>query len=80
MGQIISFQILNKIENDIKDFHLKIKNGEFVEIKKWLNKNIHQKGRLYDLNELVKKVTNQNINSLHFINYLTRKYNKIYQI
>ena len=62
--------ILKKIPNLKEDF----KVGNFSQLKEWLNSNIHQYGRKYETNELIKKATGEDPNPKFLIDYLKRKY------
>ena len=55
-GNLYSAQFFSKMKKDIPDTDKKMVKGDFVEIKKWLNKKIHAHGKTYKAGELVKKV------------------------
>lgn len=78
LGAMYACQFYNKMLIDLKDVPVLIEKGDFAFIKAWLNKNIHQQGRLYSLDDLAVKVTGQPLNPDIFINYLKSKYNAIY--
>ncbi len=75
-GNLYSAQFFSKMKKDIPDTDKKMVKGDFVEIKKWLNKKIHAHGKTYKAGELVKKVTGEDLNSRYFIEYLKEKYKK----
>ena len=65
---------------DFNDNSINIIDGDLVRIKNWLNKNIHQLGRLYTPDDLAMKVTGEPLNPEIFINYLENKYSEIYHL
>jgi carboxypeptidase Taq len=80
LGAIYACQFFNTLNNQDSDLEDKIKSGNFADIKKWLNENIHQQGRLYSTDDLVTIVTGEPLNPDYFINYLKNKYKEIYKI
>ncbi len=57
LGAINAAQIYKKMSFDIKELSLEIKRGNFNNISKWLQKNIHKFGCLYSPKELIYKAT-----------------------
>ena len=80
LGAMYACQFYSKMLLDINDIPKKIKAGNFSCIKKWLNDNIHQKGRLYSTDDLILKVTGKKLDPCFFIDYLKKKYSKIYKL
>ncbi len=78
LGAMYACQFYNQLLVDVKDVTARIEQGDFACIKTWLNKNIHQQGRLYSPDQLAKKVTGQILDPNIFVNYLKTKYNVIY--
>jgi len=40
---------------------------------------VHSQGNLYDPADLLKKITGEEINAKHYINYLNTKFSKLYE-
>ncbi len=80
IGTIYSSQILKAIKKEIKNFDDLVENQKFEKILKWLRKNIHSKGRKFIADEIIKKATGSGLNPKIFINYLNKKYSKIYNL
>ena len=80
LGAMYACQFYNKMAIDLNDVPSIIERGDLSVIKAWLNKNIHQQGRLYSPEDLALKVTGQTLNPAIFINYLKNKYNAIYRL
>ncbi len=80
LGAMYACQFFNTLKKQDSDIENKIKSGKFKDIKKWLNENIHEKGRLYSTDDLVIQVTGEPLNPNLFIKYLKDKYTNIYQL
>ncbi|HAV76851.1 MAG TPA: carboxypeptidase, partial [Anaerolineae bacterium] len=78
LGNLISAQLWEKINQDIKDLDDQIRKGNFSELLGWLRTNIHQHGQKYEPQVLVQRVTGSRINSEPYVRYLTKKYSEIY--
>ena len=78
LGNIYSGQILARMEKDIPDWKDQIARGNFQNVKQWLVGNIYRHGNLYDPADLIKKVTGEEINFKHFLDYLNGKYSRLY--
>ena len=78
LGNIYGGQFLNKLLEENKDVIKNLENGDLTYINDWLKDNIHQYGGIYSPEELIKKVTGEEIQTKYFLNYLEDKYKKIY--
>jgi carboxypeptidase Taq len=74
LGNIYGGQLRNKMLQDIPDLYQQIANGNFVALNKWNYEKIHQYGKLYSPNELIMKVTGEEIQSKYFVEYLNKKF------
>ena len=58
-----------------------IEAGNFVPLREWLREKIHSKGSLLPSgDDLVKEVTGEALNPKVFLNHLTTKYSKLYNL
>ena len=57
-----------------------VKNGNLTEVTKWLNEKVHVHGAIYTPEELIKRITGEELNSKYFIAYLKNKYYKLYDV
>jgi len=73
-------QIFNTAKKQIPDLEAKFAKGEFLELKQWLNKNIHSYGSLLAIDDLLVKVTGEKINPNHLMEYIDKKYTEIYNL
>ncbi|HEX7065788.1 MAG TPA: carboxypeptidase M32 [Bacillales bacterium] len=78
LGNLYAAQILNTVKKEMPDFYGNIENGDFMTIRNWLKENIHQYGKLYTPNQLIKKVTGEELNAKYLVDYFEEKYSKIY--
>ena len=79
LGNIYSGQILTRLRKDLPDWKHQIALGCFNNVKRWLINNIYCYGNLFDLEELLKKVTGEGINVEHYLRYLDTKYAQLYE-
>jgi carboxypeptidase Taq len=80
LGNLISAQLWEKINQDIRDLDGEIRRGDFSGLLDWLRRNIHQYGHKYEPQALVQKVTGSRIVPEPYIRYLTKKYSEIYRL
>jgi carboxypeptidase Taq len=78
LGNLISAQLWEKINQDIPDLDDQIRAGNFAQLLDWLRKNIHRYGQKYEPQKLVEKVTGSRIKPEPYVRYLTKKYSEIY--
>ncbi len=78
LGNIYSGQILATMENDLQDWRDPISKGDFRNVKQWLVKNVHSYGNLYDPPDLIKIITGKELSVDPYLNYLHKKYSKLY--
>jgi carboxypeptidase Taq len=77
LGNIYGAQFLDTMKKQV-DFDETLAKGNLKPIKDWLDERIHTHGSLYFPKELLLKVTREKLDQKYFINYLTKKYSKIY--
>ena len=65
-----------------KDFDVDdcLRNNNFNAIKLWLKEHIHKDGGLLTPKEVLLRATNEPFNPNYYIDYLTNKYKKLYNI
>ncbi|HJR81760.1 MAG TPA: carboxypeptidase M32 [Anaerolineales bacterium] len=78
LGNLISAQLWEKINEDISNLDDQIRKGDFSQLLGWLRTNIHRHGQKYEPQTLVEKVTGSKITHEPYIRYLTKKYSEIY--
>lgn len=70
------FKVMSKDFNVLKS----LKSKDTKEINAWFKENLHQYGASKDPKELFKQCTKQKFNPKHYVNYLIKKYSKIYDV
>jgi carboxypeptidase Taq len=78
LGNIYGGQLLQAMEETIPDWRKRLAKGNFRDVKKWLAKNVHSQGNLYDPADLIKRVTGTTVDVKPFLNYLNKKYSDLY--
>ena len=78
LGNLVSAQLWEKINKDIRDLDDQIRKGKFDSLLGWLREKVHVHGHKYDPQDLIKKVTGSKIDSAAYVRYLTKKYSDIY--
>ena len=78
LGNLISVQLWETINKDIRNLDDQIRKGDFSELLGWLRKNVHQYGQKYEPQQLVEMVTGSRITPEPYVRYLTKKYSEIY--
>lgn len=80
IGSFYAAQFYNKAQKDIPNLEGYIEKGDMKPLLKWLRKNIHQYGRVYNAEELCEKVTGSTLNSKYFMDYANQKYGGLYEL
>ena len=78
LGNLISAQLWEKINQDIPTLSDQIRSGEFSALLGWLREKIHVYGRKYEPQELVQRITGSKIDPAPYVRYLKNKYSQIY--
>jgi carboxypeptidase Taq len=78
LGNLISAQLWEKINQDIPDLAGQIGKGKFDALLGWLREKVHRHGRKYEPQALVEKITGSRIRSEPYVKYLTEKYSDVY--
>jgi carboxypeptidase Taq len=78
LGNLISVQLFDKAEEAMPDLRAGFAAGEFGPLLGWLRENVHQYGRKYTPDQLVKRATGKRLSARPYVKYLQKKYKKIY--
>jgi carboxypeptidase Taq len=78
LGNLVSAQLWETMQKQMPDLEDQISRGDFSNLLAWLRKNIHQHGRKFEPQDLVKQVTGSKIDPQPYIRYLTKKFSEIY--
>jgi len=80
LGNLISAQLWEKINQDIPALPDQIRKGKFEALLAWLREKIHVHGRKYEPQELVQRVTGARITPQPYLRYLKAKFGEIYHL
>ncbi|MDQ1279986.1 MAG: carboxypeptidase Taq [Thermoproteota archaeon] len=79
LGNIYSGQIITKMQKDLSGWRKKVSEGNLHTIKQWLIENVYTYGNLYNPEDLIKKITMEEVNITHYLDYLNEKLSRIYK-
>ena len=78
LGNIYSGQMLEKIQQEVRDWRSQLGEGNVEDIMQWLVKNVHSQGNLYDPADLIKNITGKKLDAEPYLKYLREKYSGLY--
>ncbi len=78
IGSFYAAQFFAHAQKNITQLNEKIEKKETAELLDWLRKNIHEKGRLYNSEEICEQVTGEGLNFSYFMDYVRNKYAEVY--
>ncbi len=76
IGAFVAAQLAFKVRKKFIDFDLNLEEGNFKPIIKWLRQNVHSKGNLYKIDELLTESTEENLSLKYFENHIIGRYIK----
>jgi carboxypeptidase Taq len=80
LGNVYGLQFVSAMRKAIPDMDTKIRHGELLPIKEWLDKNVHSPGQSKTPAELCMDITGEPMQAKYFIEYLTTKYKDVYDL
>lgn len=80
VADIIAGQLINQFEKEESKLEEIIEKREFSRLKTWLTERVFKYGSLYSLEEILLRVTGEEINPKYYIEYMTSKYKSLYNI
>ena len=79
LGSAIASQLFHYMEG-VMPLRKQLEEGNLVEIREFLRENIHQYGGAKKTQQLLKDTTGEEFNPDYYIEYLTSKYSKLYEL
>jgi carboxypeptidase Taq len=73
LGNLVSAQLWEQMRRDLPDVDERIERGEFAPLREWLRDNVHRHGRTYDMRELVRRVTGEELRVEPLVEHLARR-------
>ena len=78
LGNLMSCQLYRAADDDIPDLEEQIASGQFGDLLNWMRTHVHQHGKKYAPQELLKRATGQTLSADDFVDYIREKYSGIY--
>ncbi len=79
LGNLYGAQIYHELLSQVPETRKQFSEGNLNDASLWLNREIYLKGSIYTPEELLKRVTGEELDSSYFIDYLWSKYKAIYR-
>ncbi|WP_440010359.1 carboxypeptidase M32 [Halomicrococcus sp. SG-WS-1] len=80
VGSVFAAQLWATIEEELDDPEAMIREGNFGPIREWLTENVHRHGQRYTTDELIERATGEPLTAEYFLDYVTEKYETIYDL
>ncbi len=80
LGNLYAAQFWEKINADLPSLRTQMSQGNFADLKRWLNTNIHAHGKRYRAGELCEMITAKPLSADPFMRHLEGKLKPIYAI
>lgn len=80
LGYMYAAQFKAKLLEDLPNYDQLLEEGNLLPIKEWFTKHVHQFGKMKKPLEIVNDVTGEGLNAGYLVDYLYKKYNKVYQL
>ncbi len=80
IGNIMSAQVLSAARANIDDLDGKLAGGDYQTLLDWLTENIYQHGRAYNVNELLQRISGEDLRAQPLLSYLEEKYTDLYNL
>lgn len=74
LGSMFAAQIFSTLKNELPEFNNHLQQGNLSPVKDWLKNKIWSQGSLMSSPDIILNSTGENLNPLHFKNYLREKY------
>ncbi|MWG36623.1 carboxypeptidase M32 [Halomarina oriensis] len=79
LGSVLAAQLDSAVREDL-DLSTQIRAGEFEPLREWLYEHVHRHGARYTTPELVEQATGEEYTADHFLDYVTEKYERLYDL
>ena len=73
LGNIVSAQLWERLRDDLPDVDEQLARGDLAPVRAWLGEHVHRHGRTYDMRELVRRVTGDELRVEPLIGHLSRR-------
>jgi carboxypeptidase Taq len=80
LGNTYAAQLDNKLRGDLHGVATEIRSGQFLPLLNWMRQHVHRYGSLFPPRELIRHVTGAEPNERYLVDYLNRKYERLYSL
>ena len=80
LGNLYASQLYDVAKREIENLEEKFSDGHFSQFREWLKQRIHIHGKLYSAEDLIKRVSGEELSSKYYIEYIRNKYSEIYDL
>ncbi len=80
LGNLISAQLFERATLEITDLEDQIASGNFAELLGWLREHIHRPGRKFTASELLRRITDSDIDAGAWLGYVRAKFGRLYDL
>lgn len=80
LGSLYAAQFFQAAAGSIDGLSAQIEQGSLRQLLSWLRENVHRFGRRYRSEELCTKITGTGLDTNAFLQYVTQKFNKVYNM
>ncbi len=80
LANLVAAQLAAMMEKEIGPIEELISQGHLERIHDWLAENVHRRGAVYSTSELIKKITGGAMSAEYYMEYLKKKYDKVYHL
>jgi carboxypeptidase Taq len=80
LGSVLAAQLYDAAERDLDGIDSDVREGEFSRLREWLTDEIHQYGKRYETDDLVRHATGESFTADYFLDYVNAKYRDLYDL
>ena len=80
LGNLISAQLFERATLEITGLEDQIASGSFAELLGWLRERIHRPGRKFTASELLRRITDSDIDAGAWLGYVRAKFGSLYDL
>ncbi|MFO0935679.1 MAG: carboxypeptidase M32 [Gemmataceae bacterium] len=78
LGNLYAAQLMESARKALPDLDSELSRGDCRSLKLWLGANVHSQGRIHRAGELCRRATGNHLTCKPFIEYVKRKFGKLY--
>jgi carboxypeptidase Taq len=80
LGNLYGAQIMATASQEIPDLENQVSSGKLLELREWLQFNVHTPGNALSASDLILRITGEDLSANYFLDYLDEKYSGLYQL